>query len=406
MMAIAVTPMIRPISARRSIGSGTPSASGEPGWNRSEPNRPAETMNRPSPAASIRYSGQWRRRASAGPAAGPAARSAWRFRAVAAWDADFAPPVRSVTSTAGSSPTMKASTSVGGAASWSARVISAAGLEAGIEGHAAVDVQRRAGDVVGLVRGQPHGRPRDVLGLADALVGDELQELGVGLGRLPRLAVDRRADRARADAVDPDAVRRDLLGDRLHHQHDAALGRRIVDVPRPGNRVVHRAHADDLASGAGDLLAHAAPLELAHRLAAAQELAGQVDVDHRVPVLQRHLIEGSIFLQAGVCDQDVNRAERIAHPGEHGLDLILLGHVCLDRDGVAAFLLDRADDLPGLLLTGAVVDDDVGAGPAERDRHGAPDPRAAAGDQGLLAGQDPALLAGRHDHGGQAVVFP
>ena len=60
------------------------------------------------------------------------------------------------------------------------------------------------------------------------------------------------------------------------------------------------------------------------RLAGAQELAGQVDADHRVPLLERHLLEGRVLLQAGVGDQDVDRAERLEHPGEHRLDLILL----------------------------------------------------------------------------------
>ena len=86
--------------------------------------------------------------------------------------------------------------------------------------------KRRAGDVIRRVGGEPHGRARDVVGLADALVGHERHEIGVGRGRRPSLRVDRRADRARRDAVDADAMGRELLGDRAHHHHDSALWRR------------------------------------------------------------------------------------------------------------------------------------------------------------------------------------
>jgi len=39
-----------------------------------------------------------------------------------------------------------------------------------VERHAAIDIQRRAGNIIGLVRGQPDGGARNILGLADAAV--------------------------------------------------------------------------------------------------------------------------------------------------------------------------------------------------------------------------------------------
>src|SRR5919106_1294399 len=243
------------------------------------------------------------------------------------------------------------------------------GLEARIECHPAVDEDAGAGDVIGLIRGQPRDHAADVLDLADPLVRHELHEVGIGLGRAPGGGVDRRADRARAHAVDPDAVRRDLLGDRLHHQHHAAFGGRVIDVARPRDDLVHRADADDLAGGAGDLGAHAAALELLDRLAGAQELAGEVDPDHRVPLLERHLLEGRVLLQAGVVDQDVDRAEFSQHLGKHRLDLVLLADVSLMGVGVAALVADLGHDLLGRLALGGVVDHHVGAGPAEWHRH-------------------------------------
>src|SRR4051794_40943207 len=73
--------------------------------------------------------------------------------------------------------------------------LSAPRREPRVERHAAVDVERRAGHVVGLVGGQPDGGAGDVLGLADPLVGDQPHQVGVGLGRLPGGGVDRRVDR-------------------------------------------------------------------------------------------------------------------------------------------------------------------------------------------------------------------
>src|SRR6266545_1655212 len=127
--------------------------------------------------------------------------------------------------------------------------ISAPRLEAGIEGHAAVDVDAGAGDVVRVIGGEPDGGAGDVVDLADALVRHQLHQLGVGLDRAPRLHIDRRADGAGADGVDADAPGGDFLGDALHHQRDPALRCRVVDVSGPRDDVVHRADADDLAGG-------------------------------------------------------------------------------------------------------------------------------------------------------------
>src|SRR5512146_35376 len=55
-----------PIRIRRSRGSGTAACSGECGCSRAVVATEAETMKRPSPAASIKYSGQWVRIASTG----------------------------------------------------------------------------------------------------------------------------------------------------------------------------------------------------------------------------------------------------------------------------------------------------------------------------------------------------
>src|SRR2546430_14947202 len=58
MRLIAVRPIARPMSARRSRGPSR--APGAAGWKRTIAKPDAEIMNRPRPQASIRYSGQWR----------------------------------------------------------------------------------------------------------------------------------------------------------------------------------------------------------------------------------------------------------------------------------------------------------------------------------------------------------
>src|SRR6266704_2867365 len=129
MIAIAVMPIATPIKTRRRSGLAIARCSGEPGCSKSITNTPALTMNAPSPAASIRYSGQcWRSAARVAP-------------------------------------------------------ISAPRREFGVEGHAA--------DIIAGIRRQPDRGSGDVFGLADALVGHQPHQRLIGLRRRPRFGVDR-----------------------------------------------------------------------------------------------------------------------------------------------------------------------------------------------------------------------
>src|SRR5215471_3595825 len=132
---------------------------GDCGYSSNVPKAPAEIMNSARPAASIKYSGQ-------------CPRTAWITP-----DAIARPP-------------------------------SSAFGKTGIEGHAAVDEQRRADDIIGIVGSEPHDRPRDILGLANPLVWHQGHQLGVGLFCAPGRGVDRCPNRARRDAVDPDPAGR------------------------------------------------------------------------------------------------------------------------------------------------------------------------------------------------------
>ena len=54
------------------------------------------------------------------------------------------------------------------------------------------------------------------------------------------------------------------------------------------------------------------PPELPHRLLRADELPGQVDADHLVPLRERHVGERRVALDPGVRDDDVDAAEALA----------------------------------------------------------------------------------------------
>jgi hypothetical protein len=68
------------------------------------------------------------------------------------------------------------------------------------------------------------------------------------------------------------------------------------------------------------------------------------DVEHLLPLLERHLLERHVALQPGVVDQDVERAEALERLREHPLDVRSPGDVALDRERLAASGLDLADD--------------------------------------------------------------
>ena len=161
---------------------------------------------------------------------------------------------------------------------------------------------------------------------------------------------------------------------------------------------MHRADADDLAGGAGHLGLHAAALELAHRLARAEELAGQIDGDHLVPLRQRHLFERRVLLQPGVVDEDVDGAELPSHPVEHLPHVVLVGDIAAVGVALAAAAaLHLLDHRLGVGGPADVVDHHVGAGMTEADGDPLADPGTGAGDERSLSFQLLLDRTGRHD---------
>jgi hypothetical protein len=72
-------------------------------------------------------------------------------------------------------------------------------------------------------------------------------------------------------------------------------------------------------------------------LAATEKLAGEIDVDHGFPIVERHLRDRRVLLHSGVGHEHVEPAERFDRLLEERRDVVLLRDVARQRDrGTAA----------------------------------------------------------------------
>ncbi|MCY1454364.1 hypothetical protein D9M71_714260 [compost metagenome] len=95
-----------------------------------------------------------------------------------------------------------------------------------------------------------------------------------------------------------------------------------------------RRHVDHRA--AATLLQHLLDGELV-----AQEHAGQVDVQHPLPLVQAGLLDGAPGLtDAGVGNHDVQPAEAFHGGGDQVGDIFLTRHIDLDEQGLLAALVE------------------------------------------------------------------
>src|SRR5881628_3325419 len=264
---------------------------------------------------------------------------------------------------------------------------------------AARDLDHRARDVAGLLGAQERDRAGDVLGLAEALEnGPRLEALVhrvVGGGSLARLGLDD----ARRDRVGRDVVPAALKRGRPGQADQAGLGRRVARLAETAKGAGDRGHEDQ-----------PAPLVLDHvrpYLFRAVEGAGEVDLHIAVPQLV-----GLVGDLGRVVDQDVDLAELVLDLLEDLFDLVAVGDVHLDGEGLASHLPDllggcvgvnpalRHRDLGqhaalrlgrllqvGVVLDEDVRDDDVGAHARERQRVLAAEAARRTGDDRDLACQ-------------------
>ena len=128
------------------------------------------------------------------------------------------------------------------------------------------------------------------------------------------------ADVARRDGVDRDALARHFERERLGEAVDAGLRGRIVGLAEGALLSVDRRDVDHATPAAVD---HAV-----HHLLGHVEARVEVGAHHRVPVALAHLLERHVARDAGVVDEDVDRA-----------------HLRLDRRGLAraVVVVDHVD---------------------------------------------------------------
>ena len=180
--------------------------------------------------------------------------------------------------------------------------------------------------------------------------------------------------------------------------------------PRLGGAVVRLSEVA-AQPGAGDDVDDAAVAVLAHdrqRVPAAVEAAVEVDLQHGVEILGRHVDELLVAQDPGVVHQDIAAPEGI----DRGLDDVAgrleLGDAVVVGRGLAAEGLDLLAHDGGGIRVGAatigaaahVVDDHAGAFLRQRQRDTAPDAPSRTGDDGDLALQQLAHLV---DSSGRSV---
>src|ERR1700674_1420215 len=117
-----------------------------------------------------------------------------------------------------------------------------------------------------------------------------------------------------------------------------------------------------------------------HRLARAQDAAGDVDGHHALNALGRHLVDARRRTHdAGVVDQRAERAERIGGP-EQRQNIALIADIAFHRDRLAVLRLDGGDDAQRRGFIAGIADADPKAARRGGNRGGAADATATAGD--------------------------
>ena len=115
------------------------------------------------------------------------------------------------------------------------------------------------------------------------------------------------------DAVHRDVVAGQLLAERFGQRDDAGLRRAVGRGVRVAFLAGNRRDVDDAAV--------VLPDHVRHDGAAAQKDAGQIDVEHLLPGVDRILPD--LLLRpgdAGICDEDVDAAERLDRGARGGFD--------------------------------------------------------------------------------------
>ena len=200
-------------------------------------------------------------------------------------------------------------------------------------------------------------------------------------------------DIARGDGVDGDAETRAFLRQRLGEAVDAALRRGIIDLAILARLPVDRTDVDDPAPAA---FLHARKGRLGEI-----ETAAQIGPHHGVPVFVAHLQQRAVAGDAGIVDDDVDRAVFFCHLAAGILHRVEIADVELDRRN-AGFIGEFARRI---VIARIIGDDGEFALVAQAFADGAADSARAPGNDGhtchdlspKLSVALPRLKRGMHD---------
>jgi len=157
----------------------------------------------------------------------------------------------------------------------------------------------------------------------------------------------------------------------------------------PGDDIVNRRDADDLAGRRRHFGADSLLEEKAGCFAGAQELAAEVDVDDGFPVLKRHVDESGIALHARVVDRMSRAAPSVEGGGKQRLHLVFAADVGPHGQRLAARRDDAFDHLASSFVVADEIDDYLGAGRGQAPGDRGADAGTGAGDDGPLAVKRP-----------------
>ena len=100
--------------------------------------------------------------------------------------------------------------------------------------------------------------------------------------------------------------------------------------------------------------------EFADGFTGTEKLTGQVCADDPVPLVERHFVESCVFLNACVVHKDIHNAIFGAGRFEHRDHFSLIGNIRLVDKSLAAFCFDFIDHCLGGVITGVVIDANIG----------------------------------------------
>src|SRR6478672_5796093 len=119
-----------------------------------------------------------------------------------------------------------------------------------------------------------------------------------------------REDRARADGVHTNPIRRVVGGERPRQSRDRGLGGVVLQVAAAGDDGPYGGGVDD---GAAPVAAHQR-----YRRLGAVDITHQVDAEDLVPARRARLVDLLVLADAGIVDQDVETPKLLCGPVNEG----------------------------------------------------------------------------------------